>query len=543
MGRYSLELIGMKLTHRMRCTWLAKVATARGSIAVTAVACLFMKNAQAVDDLTKPIVVSSDGHFLTHPDGSPFFWLGDSALTLFKYITRVEADLYLRDRARKGFTVIQAVIAGYQGSANRAGAEPFSGNDPTQPNPLYFENVDWIVAKAADYGLRIAMLPMWGDLVTGSYAGGPKIFTEANARIYGRWLGSRYRGKGIIWVLGGDTNALWPKDNFATQFGEHNHRTDTTAASNPIIDYRAIYDALAAGIAEGQGGNPFFTYHPTQLAFLGTAPPRTSLYFGDRDWLDMNMLQTGHFQNPVTSVFPQLKGVTFNWIGPLSYQPVGAEYHSRPTRPVIDGEPRWEEISIDLRKGSSVRWTGYDSRQAAYQAVFAGAAGHNYGNHNVSSFYDPALRKPVELEWRHWRESMNSPVSGQMRYLKELMLSRPYFSRIPDQSVIVGNAGEGSKHIGVTRDHQGAYVMAYLPDGESVTLDLAKLSGSSAIGWWYNPRTGKASSIRGRFPTDRSHRFTPPADEEERDWVLVIDDASRSFAPPGRSTAPETFEP
>jgi hypothetical protein len=56
--------------------------------------------------------ISDNQRFLVHPDGSPFFYLGDTAWALFHRLNREEAELYLRDRAAKGFTVIQAVAFG-----------------------------------------------------------------------------------------------------------------------------------------------------------------------------------------------------------------------------------------------------------------------------------------------------------------------------------------------------------------------------------------------------------------------------------------------
>src|SRR5215216_4273947 len=54
--------------------------------------------------------VSENRRFLVREDGSPFFYLGDTAWELFHRLNRDEADEYLRDRAARGFTVIQAVV-------------------------------------------------------------------------------------------------------------------------------------------------------------------------------------------------------------------------------------------------------------------------------------------------------------------------------------------------------------------------------------------------------------------------------------------------
>src|SRR5438876_8129443 len=61
-----------------------------------------------VADSQLPISASEDGHFLTQANGKPFFFLGENAEYLLWKLTREETDLYLSDRARKGFTVIMA---------------------------------------------------------------------------------------------------------------------------------------------------------------------------------------------------------------------------------------------------------------------------------------------------------------------------------------------------------------------------------------------------------------------------------------------------
>ncbi len=55
------------------------------------------------------LTVSENNRFLQRADGTPFFWLGDTAWELFHRLDRDEADRYLEDRASKGFTVAPAV--------------------------------------------------------------------------------------------------------------------------------------------------------------------------------------------------------------------------------------------------------------------------------------------------------------------------------------------------------------------------------------------------------------------------------------------------
>ena len=91
------------------------------------------------------------GRYLVTERGEPFFYLGDTAWELFHRLTREEADLYLKDRAAKGFTVIQAVaLAELDGlnTPNAYGDTPLHRNDPAQPNEAYFRHVDWVIDRA-----------------------------------------------------------------------------------------------------------------------------------------------------------------------------------------------------------------------------------------------------------------------------------------------------------------------------------------------------------------------------------------------------------
>ncbi|MCB0054946.1 MAG: DUF4038 domain-containing protein, partial [Caldilinea sp.] len=54
--------------------------------------------------------ISENRRFLVYDDGTPFFYLGDTAWELLHRCTYEETARYLADRAAKGFTVIQTVV-------------------------------------------------------------------------------------------------------------------------------------------------------------------------------------------------------------------------------------------------------------------------------------------------------------------------------------------------------------------------------------------------------------------------------------------------
>ena len=156
----------------------------------------------------KSLQVSSKSRFLEYEDGTPFFYLGDTAWELFHRLNREEADLYLNNRAEKGFSVIQAVVLAERNGIeepNPYGHTPLFDKDPARPNEAYFEHVDYIVNKAEELGLVIGMLPTWGSYWSDNNPD-RTIFTAANAEQFGEFLGARYKEEPIIWILGGDHN-------------------------------------------------------------------------------------------------------------------------------------------------------------------------------------------------------------------------------------------------------------------------------------------------------------------------------------------------
>ncbi len=440
--------------------------------------------------------VSDNGRFLVTEDGSPFFWLGDTAWELFHRLNREEADAYLRDRAQKGFTVIQAVaLAELDGlnTPNAYGHRPLLDMDPTRPAVLegsdndYWDHVDHIVARAGELGLYVAMLPTWGDKWNKKWGAGPEIFSPKSAEVYGEWLGRRYGEGPIIWVLGGD---------------------------RPIEsdEQREIIRAMARGLKRGDGGRCLMTFHPA--GGHGSAE-----WFHEDDWLDLNMRQNGHV------------------VEYRSYSATRADYDRAPVKPVLDGEPIYEDHPVSFKAADFGHSVAGDVRRALYWDLFSGACGHTYGHHSVWQMWEEG-RRPVNGPLLSWHRALDQPGAGQMQHARWLLLSRPYLTRIPDDEVIVpaqvatAVPGAGRYRFLATRDSEGSFVMVYAPVGRAFRVRMDRVGGGTVRAWWYNPRTGEATRS-GEFANSGEREFLPPTPGEELDWVLVLDDAGRGFPPPG----------
>src|SRR4030095_7572150 len=67
---------------------------------------------------TKSLRISANHRFFADQSGKPFFWLGDTGWLLFSKLDRDEAEKYLEDRRKKGFTVIQVMVLHSLGVVN-----------------------------------------------------------------------------------------------------------------------------------------------------------------------------------------------------------------------------------------------------------------------------------------------------------------------------------------------------------------------------------------------------------------------------------------
>ena len=439
--------------------------------------------------------VSANQRFLVTVDNKPFFYLADTAWELLHRLDRKQAVQYLEKRASQKYTAIQAVaLAELDGvtDPNPYGDLPLIDKDPTRPATTpgadyanaqaydYWDHVEYIIDEANRRGLYIALLPTWGRWVNNTGKSDESLLTPRNAQTYGEFLGRRFGKKGIIWILGGDRTA--------TGFEE-------------------TWRALARGVANGVSGSE--NYDAVLMSFHPRGGETSSTWFHNDRWLDFNMHQTGHgLAEKVTS-----------------WARIAADYARTPVKPVIDGEPLYEDHPLAFR----ARDYGYSFdahvRQRAWWAAFSGACGHTYGNHSVWQMYAPG-RKPINGPLLYWNEAIHRPGAAQMQYVRALIESRPYLSRVPDQTLVT-NPLEGADRIAATRGE--GYAFIYSAQGRKFTVNMGKISGKQVKAAWYNPRTGTSSAIE-TFENTGAREFVCPSEGFGSDWVLVLDDAA--IAPP-----------
>jgi hypothetical protein len=434
-----------------------------------------VERARRVAPTSSGLSVSPNHRYLVNSDGTPFFYMADTAWHLFNKTTRGQADQYLETRAAQGFTVIQAEINAHFRDVYRHWA--FTNNDVTRPNEAFFQNMDYMIRRANSLGMYVALVPLDSEWSANG------IFNKNNVYQFGRYLGRRYANDKIIWVLGGDV-------------------------SGNVGDGVAMWRELAAGITRGAANKDeskvLMTFHPTYAQ-------SSSQWFQNDSWLDFNAIQSGHSFNRA------------------NYDMVSADYGKNPQKPVIDIEGAYEDIPAGIRKGNP-RLTDYDVRKAAYASVFAGSFGVTFGNNNVWQFVtSPGSKR--NLASTKWQDALVTMGAYSMKYIKRLMMSRPMLNRVPDQSLVAGTTYGAADRIQATRAGDGSYAFVYTASGKSVTVNLNRLSGTRVTARWYNPRAGKSVYL-GVYAKSGARTFKAPSSGVNNDWVLVLDDTAKGYRKP-----------
>jgi hypothetical protein len=413
--------------------------------------------------------VSANGRYFVDQRGTPFFYLGDTAWLIFQRLDRAEVEEYLRDRADKGFTVIQAyVLRGLgerhpDGVASLIGEPPLIDRDPTQLNEAFFSNVDYVVNRANELGF------VMGLVVSKSWHVNEhpeRVFDKENAYAFGKILGERYKDNAVIWFVGGDSAPGKDGD---------------------------IWVAMARGITEGSGGSQLICYH-------GSGRTSSSEWFHTADWLDFNSIQSGH-----------------KW-GARPDEFVAKDYALSPPKPTVDMEPPYENHPTGP---DTPRIDSHEVRRGAYGAMLSGAAGHGYGALDLFYLYKEGDGPFPRDGFLPWRQAITYEGSRQVGLMRHLFEENPWYKLVPDQTVIASGMGEGIRQVHAARAEDGSFLVAYLPQGEPVGIHLDRLSGATVHARWFDPRNGTWQDA-GTFPNIGTHEFVAPSHEPKNDWVLVL---------------------
>jgi hypothetical protein len=443
--------------------------------------------------------VASSRRTLAHADGTPFFWLGDTAWEMLIRGTKDEILRLLDDRARKGFTALQTTHAVLVEDDSRDfnGTLLYLNNDRTLLNPRFFDGLDSIMTWANARGIVVALVPQWANGGIEGYDRGwvRKPITQAEALIAAEYLGARYAAHHVVWVAGGDV------------------RYDTP-------ERRAYWERFASVLREADGGQHLVSIHPEGLT------ASYDFFSNTTSWLDFHMLQSSH--QPWTNDRTAL---------------VRRGYDRSPAKPVLNAEPPYEDFILNSffsdfeasLVGGKYRAKPYDVRLAAYMSIFnGGLVGITYGANGIFQWNSEANPNPIHQPRLTVDSALSLPGSSQMGILKRLLTDVHWEEMIPRLDFVTALTVEGATPFyGALASSEA--IMCYFGNGlRSVTLSCGALRGDGAFAvQWISPATGEAVSSLVPFSLSPI-TLRPPAVSE--DWLVMV---RRSISFSG-STSPTT---
>lgn len=438
-----------------------------------------------------PLHVGKEGRYLFNGD-TPFFWLADTGWLLFQRLTLEEASRYLRNRKEKGFNVIQTMILHRRPMLNKAGRSPFVEENlcciDDEGADSYWKHIDSVVDLAEAYGMYLAMVPAWGDILKCG------LLNEKTVEPYVRFLAARYGNRpNVVWIVGGD---------LLGSLGEK------------------VWNRMGALLKELCPGQ-LVTFHPV----TGTT---SSLWFHNKDWLDFNMFQSGHssYRQVETNDPPfiseeQLSFAEDNW------KYIEHDLALSPLKPTLDAEPAYENIMKGLKNWGVHHWGPQDVRRYVYWSVFAGALGATYGHNAIMQMYYDGVGPGSFGVMDTWNEALHHVGSGQVAHLKHLMEKIPYYEGRAAEELLNGDVGEKYERIAVFAHPH--FLLAYTYTGREIAIRANALQCDDVDAFWMNPESGEFSFI-GSFPAKESCRFEPvERNALANDWVLVLVDAKADY--------------
>jgi hypothetical protein len=257
------------------------------------------------------------------------------------------------------------------------------------------------------------------------------------------------------------------------------------------------------------------TYHPRGRY-------TSAHWWAKANWIDFHSFQSGHRRygqrmgNKGYSIPDNTE--EDNWMY------VDSTWAYRPIKPVIDDEPIYEGIPQGLHDANEPLWTADHVRRYAYWSVFAGSCGHTYGNSAIMQFFKPGYPSAYH-NYKPWYVAVYDPGFHQMQYVRRLIMTFPYFERVPDQSIILDN---GTRYDRLIATRGNDYLLVYNFTARSMRLDLTKISGQYKHVWWMNADDGSLVYL-GKHPS-KVLTFSPK--EGTHDGVLIAVDATKTYLSP-----------
>lgn len=439
--------------------------------------------------LSGPLAVHTSGRYLTR-NGSPFLLIGDTPWSLPIDCTTSQIDSYLADRQGKGCTAIlfELIENAYSHQTPRYrnvnGHDPFTSLTGTPSataanwtlSDAYWDHIDYLIDGATSRGIVSCVTPAY----TGYGGGGDGWLTAYSAasdgtlQSYGAALATRYAGKPIIWVMGGDdANDGQAAGNYGSGTTPQRTKQWQIALGIRSVDANALITGHTA--RNGTGGVSGEAYAAWTSGYTG---------FNVNNTYAQETLADG----------PGLAATAYGRSGPMPFFMIEAGYEN------TDGSDGGGIIP-------------------AIQSVLGGALGGWFGGHDVlwhmGSYTPPSTVAAALSTYLSGSWSVHSNFGA-------LLTSKEWWKLAPQTgtTLVTTAKGTGASTICPALASDGSFAMIWTPSA-NFTVDMTALSPSSVRARWWNYSDGAFTAASGSpFSNTGTQAFTAPGDR-----ILVLDAA------------------
>jgi hypothetical protein len=433
--------------------------------------------AQRAAGALPPLAVSANHRYLQDPTGKPFFLVGDCPQNLPLKLTIPEFDGYMAECAARGFNFLWICIDGQRGGNGKPDDPPpqdragrlmmRQGWDIATLNAGYFETIDAILASADKHGHYCMLTPLsecqWTqDNINRN--------SPEKWRVYGRFLGERYKHQGnIVWQFGNDH-------------------------LNEPAQHAIVEGLKAAGDRHLMTINWRPGYHK-----LGSSWERK--YKHGESWIDIDAwYRNGPVSDGAAACYWQK--IEYERPNPMPSFQCEAGYQ----QPDGGGNERANVSDLYIRM------------QNYYVALGGGCGGHVYGAGWLADAWD----------YESYRDNCGRI---QTKHFRNLFAPREWWTLVPDYAHVFVTAGFGTlspttmDYVGAAIDARGSLGIVYLPKAATITVDMTKFSGP-VNARWFDPTNGAFTPIKGSpLSNTGSREFKTPGDNIAGcgDWILLLE--------------------
>ena len=423
-----------------------------------------------------PVRVHRSGRHLEHQDGTPFFYLGDTAWNGPLKSTDADWSFYLDTRSTQGFSAVQWVATQFRAAPDGdiLKRPAYSGTNHIAVNPEFFRRLDGKVSAMNRAGLLSVPVMLW------AHGGGTNrpidpgaILKEEDAILLARYMVARWQADDVLWVLPGDGDYRGANADRWKRIG------------------RAVFSQIA--------------HAPVSLHPGGRMWPMGE--FLNEPWLGINGYQSGHNE----------REDNLRWM--TSGAPA-KDWKLSPFRPSISLEAPYEN-HVGATGGKPM--DDFIVRRAHYWSLLnAPVAGVGYGGHGVWG-WDDGTRPPVDHPTTGtplpWQKALFMSGARQMTHLAKLFGDVPFYRLAPRPDLLGRQPGlrDVKTWISAAGTDANDVAIAYTPVQQTISISLRSMPVGAAA-QWVDVRTGATLSAIG-VVSEKAVEFPAPG---PGDWILVI---------------------